>query len=557
MSWVEVRRARGTRQWQVGISSRRPESSTEVEVEVDDGRLDTRVEATISRVIEGIDEPLWQLEIGKQATQVRPELLGAAFRLVDAARAARGSAARAARGEQEARLAMQVDDAATVAHITARELARGGARVGGVARSRALAGCRLFSASLIAFAIHLALVLRYAPSSRVVPSNKRLVFAIHGERSNRTRQLLPPRFDPGTEPVFVLLGRPRTPLEAIARRLDPDGRMPGMTLVRPTSLGAALRSLPNALRRLAAGFAVLRDTPVTVSTRDLIAMAFRFFLGASQAAWWRQAGLTPEVVAFGHTGIADTTALEQAMQAQGSTTVHCVHGLSLGWNFAAYSDIGLFASGRDAELARRWGYYRKATSIASPMPASTSGDGRWLVLTAYSHPMSPAYATRGLGPDLEVLHAIADAARDLGQDPSRVVWRPHPAIDLIAAADRAELRSAAADLGFTPWPEDLPYEEAAKFSIVATTPSTAATDLLRHGRLPVIVVTAPLQADTVYDSFPFVARSRQQVCELLGRFEETPETESHFRTAWDAVRPGGALTVEAILQAVKDLRCNP
>ncbi len=543
MSWVEIRRHEGKDQWAVGISEELPEQSTEVKAE--EGAVDTRVEATVSRILDGVEDPLWRLEIGKHSTRYQPELLGSAFVLADAAIAAEA--------KSEVRLAMQVSDAATVARIAAVELSRSGAKVRRATRRRALAWLRLLIAVPVALAIHLAIVLRYSNLTRTLPAGRRLLFAIHGERSNRTHHLLPPRFDPGRNPVFVLLGRPRASLKAVARTLDPNGKMPGMVLVRPTGLGAALSSLPCALLRLGKGLSVLRDTPVTISARDLSAMVFRLLSGACQAAWWRKTGLVPEVVAFGHTGVADTTALEEAMQAAGSRTVHCVHGLSLGWNFVSHSDVGLFVCGRDAELARKFGGYRLATSVPSPMPETSLGDERWLVMTAYSHPMNPAYANNGIAPDLAILRAVEEAARSSGQQPGNITWKPHPAISLIDSEDRAVLQAAVTDLGFKPWPEDLAYDEVARFGVVMTTPSTAAIDLLKLGRLPVIVATAPLQADTVYDSFPFVARSRRQVTEILGRLDAATEIQAQFRMAWDTIRPAGPLTVEGVLNAEEGL----
>jgi len=187
------------------------------------------------------------------------------------------------------------------------------------------------------------------------------------------------------------------------------------------------------------------------------------------------------------------------------------------------------------------------------MPDLTPGDERWLVMTAYSHPMNPAYASRGIGPDLAVLEAAGEAARRSGQAPSNVVWRPHPAIGRIDAEDRAALHLAAADLGFTAWPESLPYDQVAQFGVVMTTPSTAALDLLKLGRLPVIVVTAPLQADTVYNCFPFVVRTSRDLCAVLGRFDDSIDIQRQFRVAWETVRPGDSLTTQDILAARGDL----
>ncbi len=542
MRWVEIRRNQDGGKWKVGISHERPDQSTEVTQE---GVVDTRAVSTIARLVESVSDPLWRLEIGKRATRYPPELLAVALLLADAAMVSEG--------EKEVRLAMRVNDAAAVAHIVAIELARSGAGVRGVVGLRVAACLRLLIALPTAFAIHLGLLIRHWKPARQLKVDGRLVFAIHGELSNRTRHLLPPRFDPGRRPVFVILGRPRASIDKVARTIDPGGRMPDMILVRPAGLVAAVSSLPHALQRVGAGFRVLRDIPAAISLRDCVAMAFRLFYGACQAAWWRRAGLTPEVVAFGHTGVADTTALEEAMQKGGCRTVHCVHGLSLGWNYVGHSDVGLFTCGHDAELARRLGSYRKATSVPCPMPAPLLGDERWLVMTAYSHPMNLAYASSDIAPDQAVLEAVAEAARLSGQKPSNVFWRPHPAIGRIDAEDRTALQAAAADLGFTAWPEDLPYKEAARFGVVMTTPSTAAIDMLRLGKLPVIVVTAPLQADTVYDSFPLVVRTRRELGAVLSRFEAAAKIQAEFRATWDTIRPGGYLTTETILGAGEGL----
>lgn len=239
------------------------------------------------------------------------------------------------------------------------------------------------------------------------------------------------------------------------------------------------------------------------------------------------------------------------MQARNATTIHCVHGTSHGWNFAGYSDIGLFVCGHDARLAQQFPGYRLATHLSLTAPAPVSGDQRWVLMTSYTHPMNPAYVSSGIEADLHCLNAVARAASAVGQQPKDIVWKPHPAIHAVAPAHAAALHAHARTLGFQPWPAGDGLDRLREFGVVVTTPSTAAIDALAHGKAPIVICANHPQADVIYARIPLIAECAADLVAAI-RSVKFDQAATHAAT-WAALQPGGSITAEGVMGTLRQL----
>ncbi len=384
-----------------------------------------------------------------------------------------------------------------------------------------------------------------------------LVIALHAEDTTRTRHLRGAlsRYCHGEQteaPPVLLLGRPSSPVAAATASLDPQGQLAGLPMFRPLSLGSWLSGLGPAMRLLLRGIGATRAFAGPLPFRERVAINYRMAQGAAHARWWqraaREAG-TAKVV-FGHTGTADTSQLEQAMQLGGAVTVHAVHGVNNGWPFAGISDLALFPSGADARLGENLPAYGRCLHLPLSRPAVSAGNGDWAVLTSYTHLGNPAFATLGSRPDCELVRWMSDAAKACGQDPARVFWRPHPQIALVPAQERERLEQAIADAGFTRWPDDLPYEALGDFSAVVTTPSTVLVDALRLGQPAIVASTTPLQRDLLYAVHPLLVEDGEELAAALARVSDPASREQAFVKAWGVIEPGDRLDVEQLLSAI-------
>ncbi len=372
------------------------------------------------------------------------------------------------------------------------------------------------------------------------------IFAMHGESTTRTRHIrdalaadLRQTDDPRA--LVLLLGRPKLPLDTAIKALDPDGHLSGATFVRPFNFTSFLTGLPRALSLLRKGIGWTAKADHPVAFRERVAIAFRMVFGAAQAAWWRSAGLSPQSVYFGHTGTADTSQLERAIQHGGARSVHCVHGTNIGWSFAGISDAAIFQSGADADAARRLPAYGYTAHIQTDCPELAHGNGKWAVLTSYTHLLNPDYSLRGAASDIELIEMVAQSAKALGQAPADILWRPHPQIEMVDAEERQKLLDAVARAGFQSWPDEVPYSALGTFGAVITTPSTVLTDALRQGKPAIAAAMAPLQSDLVYNAHPLLVRSRDEMETALRRVTDPQQAALALAEAWAAVRPGGPL----------------
>ncbi len=409
-------------------------------------------------------------------------------------------------------------------------------------------------ASLLALGALLWLALRHqgtpTAQARRILSQTITVFAVHGEDSTRSRHLRQALANPRAEAsTLLILGRPHGSVEAAANRFDPAGTIQPAAFLRPLDLPSAILSLPGSVAELFRGFAETRNYRLPLPMRERIAIAFRMALGIAHARWWRSAagGLDISHAIFAHTGNSDTSRLEQAMQALGCRTIHAVHGTNIGWGFAGLSDLAVFQTGADARFAASLPAYGRCTHLALEKPAPAGQNGDWALLTSYTHLMSSAYQESGAQADCALVAWVSDAARQAGQDPKRVFWRPHPQIELVEDRERERLETAIAQAGFSLWPQDLPYEAIGQFSVVVTTPSTALTDGLRLGQPVIVASLTPLQRDLLYARYPLLAQDASALMRLIERVRNPQLRATAFDDAWQAIEPGAKADIARLV----------
>ena len=510
-NWPDVSRVTAERRapgkWKIRTVT--DSETADADIGFDEFAAESGMNDVVSASVSGIRHRLWQLEYAKFAgVHLAGPLAGA-----HAMRDRMSSATRQV-------FSVRSTKAKAMAHALEQLTARRPA----LTTRGMVAAARMVFAAPLALAMIAASVIRHRNSAPHSVEGG-VMIALHGEASNRTRHLLPPVFDPGPDTAFCIIGRPQASLAMAGRILDPKAGMAGRRVFYPFDVKSLLGALPVMVSHFAAGVGVAATAPILLPFRECVGICYRMGLGAVQAHWWRRGNLRPATVLFGHTGTADTTQLEWAMQQAGARTVHCVHGGSLGWNFAGYSTVGVFLNGHDAALAGRFPGYATSTYLPQVKPLFVPGvEDRWLLLTAYSHIMNPAYAYAGTSPDIEAMRSVASLARVAAPRPAELIWRPHPALRRLPAADQERLARFAAEAGFRPWPEDLPYDGIAGFGRIFSTPSTAALDALLLGRAVELVVTAPLVTETIYGIWPSP--------------DDFTSQEAMFHAIWEAVRPG-------------------
>ncbi len=419
---------------------------------------------------------------------------------------------------------------------------------------RAADACMQIAASIAALLVCALLILRGggSPAAHVRPhSLDNEIFAMHGECTTRTRHIrdalaadLRQSDDPRA--LVLVLGRPKLPLEEAIRTLDPDGQLSGATFVRPFNFTSFLTGLPRALSLLGKGIGWTAKADHPVAFRERVAIAFRMVFGAAQAAWWRSAGLSPNTVYFGHTGTADTSQLERAIQDGGARSVHCVHGTNIGWPFAGLSNVAIFQSGIDADVARKLPAYGVTIHSKADSPQLADRNRKWALLTSYTHLLNPDYSLRGAASDIKLVMMVVEAAKSLGQNPQDILWRPHPQIALVDLDERTKLLDAIADAGFQRWPENLPYSALGSFGAVITTPSTVLTDALRQGNPAITAAIAPLQNDLIYNAHPLLVRAGDQLQAALLRVRDRENAAAALSESWDTLRPGAPFNLRAV-----------
>lgn len=425
------------------------------------------------------------------------------------------------------------DDIWSLELAKARQAAGEGAPSGGSFWPAALLGLAAWARTILT-----------TPAGDALPDAP-LVAALHGEIANRTRHLVDALSAEAPDAPILLLGRPQQDRASLREALLAAGvRGP---LVRPFDLASALAALPAIARRLTEGARTARAADWRPAPRDLAAICFRVMLGETHARWARaNVPAGPRTIVFGHTGVADSHLLERALQARGGRTVHWVHGVSLGLNFVAGSDLGLFQCGSDARWHERLGGYRATASLPTDAPAPATGGDGWLVLSNLVHPMNADYRRHGIAGEAALLEAVAAAA-----GAARKVWKPHPILDSLGSDVRQAIEAHAATLGFTRWRDGDDLALARGFAVVVSTPSTIALDVLKQGVAPVLYLAGPLDPDSAIARLPLRAGSAETLRLAADVLANQAEAARAFALAWNDIGPGREPTLADILALAK------
>lgn len=419
-------------------------------------------------------------------------------------------------------------------------LKESGYSVSGGSYVQILLRLRYWISVAIAFAVWAATLIRYGWGNSLPPETEgKLAIAVHGEITNRTRHVLAAASASGAISVAIVLGRPKARLSDISREWTSTFGIRSIPLCRPISICAAIRSVPQLFRQMLAGASILHVTGYSAAWADEIAVLYRMCLGTCSRTWWAGQHSCPAIVVYGHTGLADTSMLEKAQQVGGTKTVHWVHGISGGWNFAGYSDLGLFKCGYDAAMHERLPGYGRTCSVYQPEPDRRDIRGsRWLLMTNYAHPTNLFSGHGSVELEVATVQAVAGAARQSGLDLADLEWRPHPAFWSMPSSIRERVMAEASATGIRMPTSDDVLPSFNLFNAIFCTPSTSAIDVLRAGILPVIVAPHQLPEHTAYGAFPLHACDAEAVVRAVARLNETDAASRFYDDAWERLRPG-------------------
>jgi hypothetical protein len=271
--------------------------------------------------------------------------------------------------------------------------------------------------------------------------------------------------------------------------------------------------------------------------------------GAGAGCWWEDQTATPGFVIYGQSGLADTSMLEAAQQNGGCRTVHWVHGLSGGWNFAGNSSLGLFKCGHDADLHSGLPEYGETDFLALPKPAFRVGSGeKWLLLTNYAHPSNPFHTHGSTDLEIGIVRMAAEAAAKADVSPTDLIWRPHPAFWSLSEAVRGRILKSVSDTGVRMPDRQDEAPRYGDFRTILCTLSTVAIDILTDGILPVIVTPHAIDAESAYAGFPFRAANSGQIADAVESLSDPVLAASSFEQAWLRIRPGNPdITLDEII----------
>jgi len=378
------------------------------------------------------------------------------------------------------------------------------------------------------------------------PESGDTAFALHGERSTRTQHLLRTGIAEARPSCIFVVGRLRAPLAAVRSDWSSISNASVPPLVHPFSALAALRAVPAMLRLLTEGWRRAPAQHYLPVLREHVAVVFRVLLGATMREWWKTQGVPFKTVIFGHTGTADASALEAAMQATGSRTIHAVHGLATGPNFTAFSTAAWFRCGFDAEQYAKLGLYGACHVQEAPAPSPVRGSDGIYLLTNLAHPMNPGFVARGPQDEIALLRLVAAASRELCAERQRLVWRPHPVIRRLPAEVSQQIRDEARRLGFEEQDHREPMAPAAaRARWVITSPSTTTIDLLSQGTLCVVVDVQKSALDAAPAQFPIPAGERA-LAALLRELDADACYSARFTRVWKSVRPALPLNLSEL-----------
>jgi hypothetical protein len=422
----------------------------------------------------------------------------------------------------------------------ARALIKDGQRVAHAWLTPVLDVLQFTLATLTALVFWIATVLRASLERREVVPHADTVLAVHGEWSNRTRHVL--RLGTGREAQVVLvLGRPRCELRQLAQMWSVNAGLVRPVLLRPFSVGSAVRSLPRSVKLCLAGARLVTGQAYKPPFSAQVAMTYRCLLGGASAAWWQASGIRSRVSVYGHTGLADTTLLEAAQQASGVTTVHAVHGVSAGLNFVGRSNLAVFRCAHDATWHRALGGYGDCRAWPTVRPGAVRGGKGILFLSNLLHPMNPWFRAFGASDELHALAQVAAVADEIGVPRGEVVWKPHPVFNSFSPELRQRVLRRVGELGLRSWPDGAPLGEAVDYAVVLSTRSTAALDVLSLGLIPVILESRAMAVSDAVSCFPYQARNPAEAVRAITMLDSERDLEAIHQDCWRRIGPAEAL----------------
>lgn len=400
-------------------------------------------------------------------------------------------------------------------------------------------------AAILAWLSLLVDAVRHARTSRALPAQGWLL-AVHGEWSNRTRHVLLEAVGARPPAAVLVVGRPHIylrRLQNVWRSALGTSTLPAM--IRPWSLVDVMAAVPQMACIAVEAIRIGVQAPYLPPFRERVAMLYRAYMGMASKRWWQRQSHAPGVVVYGHTGNADTTLLELAQQRDDQRTWHVVHGISSGLNFTGRSSVAVFRCQHDAKWHERLGGYGRCMHLPAPVPVPVAGFSGLLLLTNYAHPMNVEYRLSGTQAEESVLHAVANAAAQLGDGNHVLQWRPHPVMATLAQGAQDVLRKTAHKLGFRELPPQQDWLEAARQARwVVTTASTVAIQLLEAGVVPVVLIPDWIDAGCALANHPLALRGWARLPEVLASLDNAEHRNELFAAAWQAIGPGRLATAK-------------
>jgi hypothetical protein len=420
--------------------------------------------------------------------------------------------------------------------------AMAGEPVVGLRRTRLISRAVFLVAAVVGLATWIAALLRDGQGGRL-PADAQTVVAVHPEATNRSGHVFAALKDAPATPI-LLLGRPNSGRGAVLSFLAGRGLSPA-AVARPYDWSSAVASFGAWVASLRDGMRMASLVPVVMPLREQAAQTFRRAVGLASARWWTRRGPRPRTIVLGHCGLADTVPLERAMQREGARTIHWLHGLSAGWIYGGVSSLLVTQCGHDARWHARLGGYGHTVHVPQPRPAMIRpGKASLFVLTNFAHPAHPTWAAHGLRDELALIQVMAKVADLRSIRPDDVVWRPHPVIQNLSDDVRGQLSASVAEAGFRLWPtEDRSFDALLSARNIVSTPSGAAVDLLKRGRLPVIAAPYPIDPEHALALFPFRGSDAVGIASALDTIDPAA-----FNETWLAVAPGVTPSYAGILE---------
>ncbi len=261
--WLTLARGEANA-WTVVMSKAQP-SGTRVLTYVEE-ELEASVTATVRQATAHVTDIIWRHELAAYAYQNQSRTLGMARQLVHASHETNCAGLAALHPSKK--------EANAVAFAVRAMLGRQG-RVRGLRKQIRLEQVKWLVAAIAAWPALMASILRYGGTSpeRLRPAE--VVHAVHGEWETRTRHLLPPSYDPGQDPQYLIIGRPRRSLRDIAVMLGEKSGLKDANLIRPLDVSAAVRALIPGLCKIVHGIDVAASGPIQAGWRDCWALTYR------------------------------------------------------------------------------------------------------------------------------------------------------------------------------------------------------------------------------------------------------------------------------------------